>query len=184
MNYLRLRKPSPAMVVASLALLIALGGSALAGPIAQIARKKPGDKLIKKHSLSGNRLRNHTVSGAQIQQLSWQALTLQNGWVDDNGSPDPGRAPAVAVDVQGIVHFRGAIHCGTGTTCPIQFATLPGSLAPSKLVRLSANTHTQTTGQINVNTDATLQVFNDANDGSGTQDQIRTALDGVTYALG
>jgi hypothetical protein len=49
------------MVVATIALIVAMGGNALAafGPF-------KGDKLIKKHSLSGNRLRNHTITGAQI----------------------------------------------------------------------------------------------------------------------
>jgi hypothetical protein len=49
------------MVVATIALVVSLGGNALAafGPF-------KGDKLIKKHSLSGNRLRNHTLTGTQI----------------------------------------------------------------------------------------------------------------------
>ena len=67
MRRLRSRKPSPAMAVALAALVVALGGTALAGPIAQIARKQSGDKLIKKRSLSGNRLKNHTVTGKQIK---------------------------------------------------------------------------------------------------------------------
>jgi hypothetical protein len=49
-----------------LALIVALSGTALAGPIAQLGRVVSGDKLIKKHSLSGNRLRNHTLTGTQI----------------------------------------------------------------------------------------------------------------------
>jgi hypothetical protein len=49
------------MVVAVAALVVALGGTASAafGPLR-------GDTLIKKHSLSGNRLKNHTISGAQV----------------------------------------------------------------------------------------------------------------------
>src|ERR1700724_1386873 len=56
-----MRKPSPAMTVAVLALLVALGGTAAAafGPF-------NGNQIIKKHSLSGNRLKKHTITGAQI----------------------------------------------------------------------------------------------------------------------
>ena len=55
------RPPSPAMMVALLALIVALGGTAFAA----VAMVK-GDKLIKKGSLSGNRLRKHTITGTQV----------------------------------------------------------------------------------------------------------------------
>lgn len=55
-----LRKPSASMVVSIIALVIASTGTAIA------ASKVSGDKLIKKNSLSGNRLRKHTVTGTQI----------------------------------------------------------------------------------------------------------------------
>jgi hypothetical protein len=54
-------RPSPAMVVALLALLLAASGTAIAA-----TNLVNGDKLIKKGSLSGNRLRNHSVTGGQI----------------------------------------------------------------------------------------------------------------------
>jgi hypothetical protein len=62
MHRLRLRKPSPAMVIALVALFAALGGTAVAttfGPF-------KGDKIIKKGSLSGNRLKKGTLTGTQI----------------------------------------------------------------------------------------------------------------------
>ena len=49
------------MVVAMAALLVALSGTAVAA--GHLAR---GDSLIAKKSLSGNRLRNHTLSGTQM----------------------------------------------------------------------------------------------------------------------
>ena len=55
------RRPSASMVVAMAALLVALSGTAVAA--GHLAR---GDSLIAKKSLSGNRLRNHTLSGTQI----------------------------------------------------------------------------------------------------------------------
>ncbi len=55
------RRPSPAMVVALIALVVASSGTAIAG-----ASLMNGDKVIKKGSLSGNRLRSHTITGAQV----------------------------------------------------------------------------------------------------------------------
>jgi hypothetical protein len=67
MGSMRVRRPSASMVVALLALIVALGGTAIAGPTAQLARLVRGDKVLKKHSLSGNRLKNHTITGRQIK---------------------------------------------------------------------------------------------------------------------
>ena len=55
------RRPSASMVVAVIALILAASGSAIAA-----SALVNGDKLIKKHSLSANRLRNHTLTGKQI----------------------------------------------------------------------------------------------------------------------
>lgn len=58
---LRFRTPSPAMVVALIALVFAMTGTAFAaGALVN------GDKLIKKSTLSGNRLRPRTVTGKQV----------------------------------------------------------------------------------------------------------------------
>ena len=56
------KRPSGAMVVATVALVVAATGTAVA------ATAVNGDKLIKSGTLSGNRLRNDTVSGKQIKE--------------------------------------------------------------------------------------------------------------------
>ena len=48
------------MLVALTALVVAMSGTAIAAGLVN------GDKLIRKHSLSGNRLRNHTITGTQV----------------------------------------------------------------------------------------------------------------------
>ncbi len=65
-HLLRLRRrPSAAMVVAIIALVLAASGTAIA------ARKLvSGDSLIARHSLSGNRLRDATLTGKQIKVSS------------------------------------------------------------------------------------------------------------------
>ncbi len=56
------KRPSGAMVVAIVALVVAATGTAVA------ASSGNGDKLIKKGTLSGNRLRNDTVGGKQVKE--------------------------------------------------------------------------------------------------------------------
>jgi hypothetical protein len=53
--------PFPAMLVALAALVVALGGTAVAA-----TALINGDTLIKQNSLSGNRLRKHTITGTQV----------------------------------------------------------------------------------------------------------------------
>jgi hypothetical protein len=54
-------KPSASLIVAVAALVLAASGTAVAA-----SQLVSGDKLIKQHSLSGNRLRNHTITSKQI----------------------------------------------------------------------------------------------------------------------
>jgi hypothetical protein len=61
MGYFARRRPSASMVVAVIALVVALSGTAVAA-----SKLVAGDKLIKVRSLSGNRLRDHTVTGKQV----------------------------------------------------------------------------------------------------------------------
>src|SRR5262249_16376998 len=60
MKGFRLWRPTPAMAVALTALGISMTGTAVA------AVAMSGDKVIKVGTLSGNRLRNHTVTGKQV----------------------------------------------------------------------------------------------------------------------
>ena len=69
MGQLARRRPSAAMVVAIAALVVAASGTAVAA-----SRLVTGDSLIKKDSLSGNRLRNATVTGKQIKLSSLGAV--------------------------------------------------------------------------------------------------------------
>jgi hypothetical protein len=88
MKRLFARRPSGAMAVAMTALVIALGGTAMAaGTLVN------GDGLIKKGSLSGNRLRGHTLTGRQINlgslgtvPLATRALSADHATTADNAT--------------------------------------------------------------------------------------------------
>jgi hypothetical protein len=191
----RIRKPSPAMIVALLALVVAMTGTAVAA-----TTLANGDKVIAKHTLSGNRLRPHTVTGAQIKltklgtvpkaklattlpPLVWYKLHLINGWTDYDSSlkktttPNK-RTPAVAVDAQGVVHFRGQITNADATKD--QFTTLPAAFRPNGPIYLTADTIDATTGRIDINQDGSSFVETPMSTDSAAG---FTSLDGITYAL-
>jgi hypothetical protein len=65
MGQLGRRRPSAPMAVAIVALVVAASGTAVAA-----SKLVSGDSLIKKDSLSGNRLRKATVTGRQIKLSS------------------------------------------------------------------------------------------------------------------
>jgi hypothetical protein len=75
-------KPTPSMLVAILALILATSSSAIAA-----SALMNGDKLIMRHSLSGNRLRNHTLTGAQIN-LRRLGQVPSSGYADRASSAD------------------------------------------------------------------------------------------------
>jgi hypothetical protein len=65
MGKLGRHKPSPAILISMLALVVAASGTALAA-----GKLVSGDSLIKKHSLSGDRLRNDSLTREQIKVSS------------------------------------------------------------------------------------------------------------------
>lgn len=165
----RVRRPSPALFVAILALIVALGGSAYA-----IQRAQSGDSLITKRTLSGNRLRLNTVTAKEIANATWHPLNLVNGWANYNTH----RAPAWMLDPQGIVHFRGAMTQGSGSVSV--FATLPARVRPSERLYLTTNLNLNNPGRIEVSANGVLSVATS----TVAAGQQFTNLDGVTYAVG
>jgi hypothetical protein len=197
-----MHRPRPAMAVALAALVISMGGTAVAA-----SHLVSGDKLIKRGTLSGNRLRAHTLTGAQINSstlgqvpsarnathattadsavtanalpaLNWVPLTLTNGWLDTNGVNDA-RTPAMAIDAQGIVHLRGAIR--NDTTTNDQFAVAPSQFRPSQTVSVATTLKFGNAGVVRIFPSGTMSV-NDPS--AGGLELAYTSLDGLTYALG
>jgi hypothetical protein len=69
MQRLRARRPSAAMTVAVIALIAALSGTAVADNAVDFAKTKVlNGKNIKKKSIAGNKLRNNTVTGTQVNE--------------------------------------------------------------------------------------------------------------------
>ena len=64
-----LRRPSPAMVVASLALLVALGGTSMAAAT-QLARNSVGTPQLKDAAVSNPKIKNNAVNSAKVANKS------------------------------------------------------------------------------------------------------------------
>jgi hypothetical protein len=138
------------MIVAVFALVVAMCGTATAAIVAH-----SGDALVLKRTLSGNRLRLNTVTGAEIAD----------------------RTPAYAVDAQGIVHLRGAMCCGTTN----QAFSLPTSARPGKTAYLLAFSQGAYAAELVVLPTGEAHVF----PGGGappTSTTSLTSLEGVTFA--
>lgn len=85
---LRLRAPSPAMIVAIVALVFAMTGTGIAATLVS------GDGLIKKNSLSGNRLKAKSFPGARVYSTVTQDIA--------SGAPIPLEFNAVNYNNGGV----------------------------------------------------------------------------------
>src|SRR4051812_26029434 len=166
----RIHRPSPAMFVAILALVFAMSGVA-------VAVTHSGDSLITQRTLSGNRLRLNTVTGAEVANLSWHNLLLKNDWKNFWAPVGAARPPGYAIDAQGIVHLRGAI---TQTVTPgfHDFAVLPKAARPAVQLYLPAAMVAGTPGAISI-------AHNGEMDVTGVDIQFQnaeqfTSLEGIT----
>jgi len=138
---------TPTLLIALLALVIALSGTTMAG---YAAGKASGNKLIKKHSLSGNRLKPDTVTGAQVAESSLG--TVPRAAVAD--ALTPGRLTALTPvspftssgarplgfrkDAAGFVHLQGQATAGSITVVPI--VQLPPGARPSGDIAVGVTT--------------------------------------------
>jgi len=73
LRHRRIPRPSPALIVAILALFVALGGTVYAAAAinGKLIKKNstPGNRL-KKKTVTGNRLKNDTVTGTQVNEAT------------------------------------------------------------------------------------------------------------------
>jgi hypothetical protein len=199
-------RPSPAMIVAVLALVFAMVGSAVAGTdglsskitkskVKKIAKKqankvldgRQGDLSVAKAKEADHATTAGTASSAEhansadiatdVQEVDWEPLTPDNGWAAyGNGTRDP----AVAEGPAGVVYFRGAIERTSGTS-DIPFDLEP-ELRPEGLIYLTASQADGATGRIFFDSDGEVHVEDDpdhADSGASF-----TSLEGLSYVVG
>lgn len=76
----RIRRPSPAMIVACLALLVALGGTSVAA-VSQLARNSVGTAQLQNNAVTTPKIRNNAVTTAKVANGSLRAVDFAAGQI-------------------------------------------------------------------------------------------------------
>ena len=184
-----MRPRSPATtVLAVVALVVALCGTSFAG---YAAGKAEGDSVIKKRSLSGNRLKADTLTGKQVQESSLGAVPRATaadraGLADTVPAPafhplalgpdivpnSQNRPPGWRKDASGFVHLEGAVGFDAAQEV---IATLPPEARPAARATFLVN---QQGGP------AIVQVQADGVLGLGDGNTNTLALDAISFYAG
>ena len=164
-----------ANVVSALCLFFVLGGGtavALTGSnTVQSDDLGPGAQ-VKAPDVAAN-----AVAGPNVKDLTFQTLTLKNGWV---GNCFGSGVPEIAKGVEGVVYLRGDM-CRTSGSSDNPFA-VPAGFVPTKFEWLTTDQYGASTGRIQIQpSTGEVQVNDDpehANAGASF-----TSLQGVSYTL-
>jgi hypothetical protein len=119
-KHLRLRRPSPAMVVALVALVSAFAGPALAEQAANLARSTVIDGgKIKKRSITGSRLKNDSVTGVQVRESSLRRVARAER-ADSAGTATTASSAVTAASAATAANARNADTVGGLTPADLQ----------------------------------------------------------------
>ncbi len=124
-------KPSPSLVIATVALAVALGGTTYA--VTSLPRNSVGPAQIKKGAVTGPKIRGGAVGSSQIRNGSILAIDFAPGAV---GSPAAGaQGPVGATGPGGATGATGAVGPTQGFVAASAGASaLPGSVRVSNFV--------------------------------------------------
>jgi hypothetical protein len=148
------------MVIAILALVVASTGTAIAAGLVD------GDSLIKQRSLSGNRLRDHTVTGKQIKLNALGTVPTAN-------------LAKTAKTANTAINAGHAATAGSATTAgAAATATTAGHAATADSATTAASASTAT----NVNGQQVVSLYASAAAGGAAQQLMNLA--GVTIMVG
>src|SRR5687768_6581863 len=113
------RLPSPAMIVACIALMVALGGTSYAA--IRLPANSVGTVQLKKAAVTGAKVKKNTITGTQIREASLERVpkALQADSADTADSADISRldyrqSAAVAIPAGGAA-VRATASCDAGT---------------------------------------------------------------------
>lgn len=126
----RIRRPSPAMVVACLALLVALGGTSIAAVSQLVPRNSVGTQQLKASAVTAAKLRNNSVNSAKVANRSLRAVDFAVGQIPagptgPQGPPGPQGTPGPAgpagpagsvTRLTAVVNASGSLARSQGTT--------------------------------------------------------------------
>ena len=161
-------RPSPAMAVALLALMVALGGTGIAAsPVASVSRLLSGTK-IKKRSIPRDRIKLNAITGAEVKESTLakvpKATSADNAKHADAAST--ATAASSATTAQNALNLGGVPASSfTRPSCDAQTGQIRG------FVRIAANVAFPATYTTNAN-----QVLSPYNCSGGTVEAKRVGL--------
>ena len=103
----RLRRPSPALVVAVVALFVAMGGTGYAA--FKLPKSSVGTKQIKKNAVTGAKVKSGTLGLSDLAASARNSLKGQTGPAGQNGAAGA-RGPS------DVFHATGSTACGGNCT--------------------------------------------------------------------
>ncbi len=139
------RRPSAALVVAVIALVVALTGTAVAGPVASFAKKLIDGSSIKKHSIPANRLEDHSITAEQLKAS--KLGTLPHAKLADtaaNAAKLGGAPPSAYLPASKLIRWHFGMNKGSA---PHAIA-----LGPMKLIATCAASGSDTDGKLAITT--------------------------------
>jgi hypothetical protein len=111
-----LRRPSPAMVVACLALLVALGGTSIAAVNQLVPRNSVGTAQLRNNAVTTQKVRNGAITGAKVRNRSLRRVDFAPGQLPAGPTGPQGPAgPAGAAGPAGPQGVIGAITVRTNS---------------------------------------------------------------------
>lgn len=147
---------TPALIISALALTLSLGGGAYATTHAAAERAPATTHLV-----------------------SWQNLSLRNGWQSSNSIYGTGN-PRVSSQ-SGIVYLSGSMHQSTpGSSI---FAVLAKKYRPAHNLYITVYTNGSTTGTLYIGTNGTMEAYSIVSCGSESTSQCFTSLATVSYPV-
>lgn len=130
MSRILCRRPSPAMVVACIALITALGGSGYAA--VQLPKNSVGAKQIERAAVGTKQLRNKAVTLNKINRKARAALRGRRGTAGAQGAQgQTGAAGPITGVLPSGVTLRGVFGSAAEATTSIQTAISYGLALPS-----------------------------------------------------
>lgn len=117
-----LRRPSPAMVVACIALLVALGGTSVAA-VSQLARNSVGTPQLRNDAVTNPKIRNNAVNSLKVANRSLLRVDFAPGQLPAGPTGPQGPAgPAGPAGAAGAPGPRGVIGTVTVRTQSVTIA--------------------------------------------------------------
>ncbi len=139
MRKLSIRRPSPAMVVACLALLVALGGTSVAA-VSQLARNSVGPAQLQFGAVTNPKIRNNAITSAKVRNRSLLRADFAPGQLPAGPTGPQGPAgptgaagPAGAAGAAGVI---GAITVRTASTTISGGTAHDGEYVTARVTRL------------------------------------------------